>query len=113
MLMCLKVSGERQATSSGSTSYPSARNWFSQGCVHVNGVPEYDEIDDEPERAQLVLLAFAIALAEFATFAMESDVREPMPSFATVELHQDASAIAVIVDKAQQIKRLDEAAQLL
>jgi hypothetical protein len=81
--------------------------------IHVNGVPEHDEVDDESERTKLVLLSLAIALAQFAALAMEEDAGELMASFATVELDEDASAIAVVVDKAQQVKRLDEAAQLL
>jgi hypothetical protein len=39
--------------------------------VHVDRVPEHDEIDDEAKRTELVLPAFAITLTQLATFAME------------------------------------------
>src|SRR3954462_7768242 len=32
--------------------------------IHVDRVPEHDEVDHEPKRAELVLLAFAVALAD-------------------------------------------------
>ena len=38
--------------------------------IHVNGVPEHDEVDDESERTKLVLLSLAIALAQFAALAV-------------------------------------------
>jgi hypothetical protein len=28
-----------------------------QGCLHVSGVPEHDDVDDEAQGAELVLLA--------------------------------------------------------
>src|SRR3954452_17590168 len=37
--------------------------------IHVDRVPEHDEVDHEPKRAELVLLAFAVALAELAPLA--------------------------------------------
>lgn len=61
--------------------------------VHVDRVPENDDVYHEAERAKLVLLAFAIALAQLAAFAMEHDARELMPSLAAVELDQDAPTV--------------------
>ena len=72
--------------------------------IHVNGVPEHDEVDDESERTKLVLLSLAIALAQFSTLAMKEDAGELMASFAPIELDEDASSIAVVVDKPQQVK---------
>src|SRR3954469_3028497 len=37
--------------------------------IHVDRVPEHDEVDHEPNRAELVLLALAVALAELAPLA--------------------------------------------
>ena len=31
--------------------------------VHVDRVPQHDEVDDDAERAELIFLAFAVALA--------------------------------------------------
>jgi hypothetical protein len=64
--------------------------------IHVNGVPEHDEVDDESERTKLVLLSLAIAQAQFSTLAMKEDAGELMASFAPIELDEDASSIAVL-----------------
>ena len=39
--------------------------------VHVARVPKADRVDDQPERAQLVFLAFAVAFSDFAFLAVE------------------------------------------
>ena len=44
--------------------------------IHVDRVPEHDEVDHEPKRTELVLLALAVALAELAPLAMEDDAGE-------------------------------------
>ena len=81
--------------------------------VHVDRVPQDDEIDDEAERAKLVFLTFAIALPQFAALAVEYDARKLVATFATIELDQDAAAITFVVDEAQHIERLGKAPQLL
>jgi len=58
-------------------------------------------------------LAFAISLAQFAAFAVEDDPGKLMASFTAVELNEDAPPVVFVVDEAQQVKRLDEATQLL
>ena len=42
-----------------------------EGRVHIDGVPQDNDVDDQAERTELILLAFPVALAEFAPFAME------------------------------------------
>jgi hypothetical protein len=81
--------------------------------VHIDGVPENHEVDDDPELAELVFLPFAVSLPELASFPMEDNAGELMASLAPVELNQDASAILFIVDVAQQIESLDEATDFL
>ena len=38
---------------------------------HVEGVPQHDGIDDQPQSAELIFLSFTVALAEFAPLAMK------------------------------------------
>jgi hypothetical protein len=71
--------------------------------VHVDRIPEHDEIDDQPEGAKLVFLALTIALAKLATLAVEDDAGELVAALAAVELDQNAPSIARIVDEAQQV----------
>src|SRR5262245_43765644 len=42
-----------------------------QGCFHIEGIPQHNRIDDQPQRSELVFLAFAVPLAEFSSLAME------------------------------------------
>ena len=74
------------------------------GCVHVDRVPEHDEVDDQPERSKLILLALAVALPKFAALAVENDACELVTSLATVELHENAPAIAFVEDETQQVE---------
>src|SRR5208337_4510537 len=53
------------------------------------------------------------ALAEFAAFAVEDDARELVTSLAAVELHENAPTIAFVIDEAQQVECLHQAAQFL
>ena len=49
------------------------------GCVHVDRVPEHDEVDDQPEYSKLILLSPAVALAKFAALTVENDAYEGLP----------------------------------
>jgi hypothetical protein len=62
--------------------------------------------------AQLVLLAFAVALPQFAPLAVEDCPRHAVPALATVELGEDTAAIRFVVEVIQQIKRLGYAPKL-
>ena len=48
-----------------------ARQLFESRC-HVEGIPQHDGIDEQPQCPKLVLLAFAVTLPEFATLAMKT-----------------------------------------
>ena len=84
----------------------------SQGGVHVDRVPEHDDVDDQPKRAELVLLSMAIALPQLAPLAMEDVARKHVTALAAIELHQDAPAIGFVVEVVQQVDGLDDAAKL-
>ena len=44
---------------------------------------------------------------------MKDHAGEPVAAFVAVELDQDAPPVAFVVDEAEQVERLDHAAQLL
>jgi hypothetical protein len=50
--------------------------------VRVDCVPEHDDVHHQTEGAELVLLAFPIALPQFAALAVKNDTRELVPSLA-------------------------------
>ena len=64
---------------------------LSEGRVHVNRVPEHNDVDHEAERAELVLLALAVALAQLALLAVEDGTRQPVAALVPVELAEDAA----------------------
>ena len=75
-----------------------------EDCLHVNCIPEHDHIDDEPERAELIFLLFAIALPQFAPFTAENDARDTVPTFSPFELCKRAPADIFVVDEAQRMQ---------
>jgi hypothetical protein len=82
----------------------------SERFVHVDRVPEHHEIDDNAERAELVLLPLPVALAELAAFAVENDAGELVTALAAVELVEDAAAVrfvAVLCSSRHQIRAND------
>ena len=81
--------------------------------VHIDRVSEHDDVDHQAQGAELVLLAFAIALAKLAALAVEYGAGELMPALATVELHQDAAPVCLVIDVGQQVEALHCAAPFL
>ena len=84
---------------------------LSQGGIHIDGIPQDDEVDHEAEGAKLVLLAIAVALAQLPTAPMEDDTGELVALFTPVELDQDAPAVGLVVNVSQQVLGLDDAAE--
>lgn len=71
---------------------------FGQSRVHVQRVPEHDDVDHEAERAELIFLAFPVSLAQFTPLAMEYDTGELVAALAAIKLNQNAATIALVVD---------------
>ena len=81
--------------------------------VHVNRVPEHDDVDHQTESAELIFLALAVALAQLSALAMEHRASELMASLAAVELHQYSPPICAVFDVPKQVKRLHQTSHLL
>ncbi len=52
--------------------------------IHIDGVPQDDRIDDQAEGAELILLAFAVALAQLAALAVEDDASKLVAPFSPI-----------------------------
>ena len=74
--------------------------------VHVQGVPEHHHVDHQAQRPELVLLAFAVALADLATLAVEDRPRHAVATLSAVQLREDAPAVGLVIDVGQQVERL-------
>ena len=68
-------------------------------------------VHHQPQGAELVFLALAIALPQFATLAVEHDAGELMTTFAAVELHQNAPPVSFVVNEAEQVERFYQPAE--
>jgi hypothetical protein len=80
--------------------------------VEVEGIPEHDDIDDKPEDAELVLLALTIALADLPAAAVAHGPGKSIATLSAIELHQDLSAVGLVVDVAQQVECLVDASDM-
>ncbi|GHO56376.1 hypothetical protein KSB_48510 [Ktedonobacter robiniae] len=57
---------------------------FVECILHVPGIPEHDDIDDQAQRTQLIFLPLTIPLTQLAALAvkhMASDTVPPSPRF--------------------------------
>ena len=109
--MWSKPSGDRRATSIMHVEALDAE--LVQCRIHVDRVPGHDDIHHQAECFELVVLTLSVALPQFAALAVEHGAGELMTALSTVELHQNAAAVGLIVDEPEQVERLDEAAELL
>jgi len=82
-----------------------------EGGVLVAGVPQDDGVDDEAEGAELVLLAFAVALAQLPALAVEDGPGEGVPALGPVELSEDPSAVGLVVEVGEQVEGLGDPAE--
>ena len=65
-----------------------------------------------PNGPKLVLLAFAVALTDLATLAVEDCPAYAMPALTPVQLRKDSPAVGLVIEVGQQIERLCHATQL-
>ncbi len=80
----------------------------------VSGVPGDDGVDDEaegPELVFLVFLAFAVALAELSSLAVEDGSGEGVPALGAVELGENPSPVGLVVEVGERVERFGDAAE--
>jgi hypothetical protein len=75
-----------------------------QDCLHINGIPKHDHVDDESKNAELIFLTLAVALPQFAPFTAENDARDAVATFSAVELRQRAPAHVFVIDVAKRMQ---------
>lgn len=82
-----------------------------EGGLGVDGLPERDGVDHEPERSELVFLAGLAALAEFAELSVEYVSGESVATFAAVEDAVDVSPVVGVVAVGEDVEGLDDPAE--
>jgi len=60
---------------------------------------------------ELVLLAFAVALAQLPALAVEDGPGEGVPALGPVELSEDPSAVGLVVEVGEQVEGLGDPAE--
>jgi hypothetical protein len=79
--------------------------------IHVDGIPEHDDVEHQSRRTKLILLTFAIPLPQFTSASVESGPPKTLPPFVEIQLRQDASSECRIIHVVQHIDRLVDAPQ--
>jgi hypothetical protein len=80
------------------------------GSQQHNTTAHEDPRSNRHECAQLVFLALAIILAQFAVLAMEDGTSDAVAALAAVELSQRGSALGFVVDIGQSMQRFIDTA---
>ena len=78
------------------------------GEVDVVGVPEHDAVEDEAERAELVLHAFVVALVELALLAVEDLLGEGVAAFLEVPDAFDLASVGFVVEDSEHVECLED-----
>ena len=81
--------------------------------VHINGVPEYDDVCYQAESPELIFLSPTVALSQFASLSVENDPGERMAAFAAIKLRLNASPVVFVVNIVKQIQGFDDPPQFL
>lgn len=77
---------------------------FAEGGVHIAGVPQHDCVDDESEGTELIFLTLTLALAKLPAVAVEDVSGERMAALGAVELGQDSSPVAVVIEVGEEVE---------
>src|SRR6516225_12146983 len=89
---------------------------FLEGGIHITSRPQDQGVDHQTERSQLVFLAVAVLLAQFATLTMEDLTRETMATFMAIPLKQSVATVSRIgndvEDVIEDVKGFEDASQL-
>ena len=65
-----------------------------------------NDVQDQAERADLVLLSFFVSLPELSSVAMKDPSRQGVPSFLEICLRLDEAAIGLVVRKPKDVQSL-------
>ena len=84
---------------------------LAQGFLHVDSVPVDDGIEGESEDAELLLLALTQRASDFAPIPVMDAPTKLVAQFLPVELKQYPSPERSVIDVAQDVQRLDDAAK--
>jgi hypothetical protein len=76
--------------------------------VHVDGVSQHDAVQDEAERAELVLHPGVVALVELALVAAEYHAAEAVASFLEVADRFDVAAVGVVIEVGEDVQGLED-----
>lgn len=77
------------------------RAQLGDGGVYVPGVEHHERVQDQAERADLVLHAVLVVLVELPGAAVEDLPRKCVPALLEVDLHLDLPLAAGLVGQAQ------------
>jgi hypothetical protein len=66
--------------------------------IHVERVPQDNNVHHEAQRAKLIFLSLPVALAQFAPLPMKDGPRQFVSVLATIQLGERPSAFGLVID---------------
>jgi len=88
--------GERGQPGRGGVVHAAGGAELAERGVGVPGVPQHDGVQDQAERAELVLLPFAVGLAQLAALAVEDLAGQPVTGFLDGELPVHGAPVGLV-----------------
>lgn len=73
--------------------------------------PQDQDVEHEPERSELGLLALSVALAELPAVAVKEPPDQAVTGLLAVELNEDVTTVGGAVDELEQVERLGDTAE--
>jgi len=74
--------------------------------VHVDRIPQHDDVESQAQGSKLILLPFAIALPQLAALSMENLTGHAVTAFPAIQLPERRAAAALVVDVCENMQRL-------
>jgi len=95
------------------TNVVSAGAELVQRRIHINRVPEHDDVDFQTEGVELIFLVFAIAPPRRPALAVEPHAGKLMATLDAIKLHLDSPPVCLVLNVSKKVKRLHEPPHLL
>ena len=107
------ISKRREPSSIFVTDQESLGPELIEHSVHIDAVPEHDDVCCQAESPELIFLSFMIPLLQFVLMSVENDPRKRMAAFAAIQLCKYTSPLVFIINIVKQIQGFDDPLQLL
>jgi hypothetical protein len=68
-------------------------------------MPEHDDVHNQAQGGELVFLALPVGLSDLTFPAMEGNTGHAVPTFASIELGENSTAVVLVIHVSQKMDR--------